>query len=500
MTAWYRTAMLRRFNSSDLRVLIAVVASGCLAGFMVWHDTAANGVAFTPDGVEYLEAARSFAASGRLWIRTNCGMSRAWLKDLAPLYPILIGLGIKAGWAPLAWARIVNALCAALTAGAVSWGTLRLSGSLLAALLAGAAIATLPDALQFYSAFLSEPPCLALVTLGWFALSEGLSTESRRTIQLAAVLLSLAAIDRFAVQPLVVPAALCLWLAARQARIVIEFLALWMVLPLALALVHAHFTGSIPSRPFSVHLPPASEFVDTAANVAQWLDVTRVSGGWLMFVMALTLVSVAAAVIRKNKFRGGGVLALAFMLTSTLVLLITRSFLDVTVRVSEPRHLVLLFPLGIVTLAAALPRWVLIPVLAIFPSLHFREALLHPPTIAMQYNGGHPGWRTSETLERVGQLDSSVCLYSSSPDLIYLRYNRPSEWLPKRVEWFTGTAAPWCETLKKQQMRHPNSAYVYFDANARPSSRIVPESELAACLGGTVRTRLKDGNIDVPVP
>ena len=72
-------------------------------------------------------------------------------------------------------------------------------------------------------------------------------------------------------------------------------------------------------------------------------------------------------------------------------------------------------------------------------------------------------------------------MYSNAPDVIYRRYDRPVEWLPEPVEWFTGRTQAWCETARQDLARHPRSAYVYLDARTRPAP-VVSEPELTGCL------------------
>ena len=86
------------------------------------------------------------------------------------------------------------------------------------------------------------------------------------------------------------------------------------------------------------------------------------------------------------------------------------------------------------------------------------------------------------------------------PDLIYLHHNIPAEWLPQRVEWFTGRPEPWCEAAKETLARHPRSADLFFDAHAERGLSVVSEQEWTDCLRHTARIRLKDGTIVLPVP
>jgi hypothetical protein len=480
-------------RSTMLVRLLAVVASCCLAAYVVWRATAA-GLTFTPDGVAYLEAARSFAVEGRLWLPTDCGLSHTWLNAYAPLYPVLIGLGIKAGWDPFGWARVLNILCAALATAAAAWATLRLSGSALAALLAGCAIAMLPESLANYRSIQSEPPCIALVMMGLLALEIGLSTRSIRTVWLAALSLGLAAVARYGALPLLAPAALFVWLMARRIRPVIEFLAVGTIPTVIVALVNRYFSGGAPPRPFALHLPHAREFVNAAKTIAEWFSAATASGIWETVLVAVGLAATTAFVFRRGNFRGGAALALALLFTHMLVILAARTFFDITVDLGDQRQLILLFSLWIVALGGALPLWLLIPVLAFFPAIHLRDAVHRPAAVKAEYNSNHPSWRGSETLARAGALDPGVCLYASRPDVIYRRFNRPVEWLPQRVEWFTARPQPWCLTAKESLARHPRSAYLFFDTSSDIGS-VVSEPELTDCLRHTVRIRLRDGTI-----
>ena len=138
--------------------LLATCIPACLAVGMVWRATT-EGVAFTPDSVAYLQASRSFAAEGGLWQRADCGESHVRLTHYAPLYPVMLGVGIKAGWDPFAWGRVLNTLCAGVAVLAITLGALRLSGSAWAAMLSGCAVALLPQFVTNFRALLSEPPC-----------------------------------------------------------------------------------------------------------------------------------------------------------------------------------------------------------------------------------------------------------------------------------------------------------------------------------------------------
>lgn len=475
---------------------IAILAPAALAGGLVWHATAA-GLVFTPDGVAYLEAARSFAAAGALWVRTECGRSHSWMTALAPFYSIALGLGIKGGWEPFAWARVLNALLAAISAGVLSEGVLLLSESPIAAFLAGAGAATLPDALMSERSMLSESLAIALTLAGWLMLHAALAKGLRRLVWMSAILLGLAAVTRFDTLLLAVPGAVCIWLAMRRKQTVAAFVALWAVPSVVLAVLNRIFAGGASPRTFAVHFPPFGQWEEAAKTTATW------TGGELPGIAAIVLVGGALAAIAVAVFltrRTGTLLAAGFLFTYLATLAAARCFFDITIDLGEHRHLLPAFYFAILAFSAILPRAALIPVLCVFPLVHF-PAAIHPLPVRARYNANHPYWNTSETLAAADDLAMrGVCVYSNGPNVVYRRSDIPGKWLPRRVEWFTARPEPWCENTLKESAAGSGSAFVFFNALLDPESSIVSQPALVRCLGRVKQIRLRDGIILLPAP
>ncbi len=483
-------------GARNLASWIAVLVPALFAAGLVWRATAA-GLVFTPDGVPYLEAARSFSASGALWVRTECGRSHAWMTALAPFYSVILGLGAKAGWEPFAWARVLNAICAAAIAGALSWSALLQSDSPIAAFLAGIAAATLPDALNSERSMLSEALCIALTLTGWLLLRMGRSKEGGRLIWCSAVPLGLAAVTRFDTLLLVVPAAVCVWLATRRRRTVATFAAVWLLPSALLSFVNRIFAGGASPRTFAVHFPPFRLWEEAAKTMAAWAGAGAIRGVAAFVLVSAALAAIAVAVSRSRRY--AALLAAGFLFTYLATLAAARFFVDITIDLGEPRHLLPSFYFVILALASILPRRLLIPLLCVLPLVHLRTAL-RPADVGAQYNSNHPSWRTSETLAAASDLAArGVCVHSNAPDVVYRRSGTPSEWLPQRVEWFTARPEPWCETARRIAA-DPQSAFVFFDARLDPESSVASQSELLRCLGRVREIRLSDGSILLPSP
>jgi len=475
---------------------VAIAVPAFLAAWIVWQATA-QGVTFTPDGITYLEAARSFGRENRLWMLTDCGLSHDWLNYLGPWYPALLGSGMKVGLEPFAWTRALNILCAVIATASAAWGALRISGSAVAAALAGCAIALLPASTASYRAMLSEPPYLALVLLGWLALSIGTSGGPAWTVRAAAVAFGLAAATRYAALPLPFAAAVFLWWTMRRLRPAIEFVAVALIPTILFAAVRLRFSGSEPPREFAFHPPRWSDLAETVKTLVGWLGV-HVSATWGAILLAVLLGSLILLLALPGKLASGAGLALLLLSTHLIAILGAKTFFDTSIEIQLPRQLLLLFPLGVLALCGALQPRLLIAALAMLAAIHVRAGL-HPQPVQAMYNSNSPEWRDSETLARIGEITPAACVYTNAPDVVYRRYEQHAEWLPQPTAWFTGHAMPWCDIAKKDLARHPRSVYVFFDAHLT-SSPSVSEAELTGCLTRLTRVRLRDGTILLPEP
>lgn len=459
---------------------LATIFPACLAGLLVWRATA-SGLWFGPDARAYHDAARSFAETGGLWSHDACGGS-VWLTTFPPLFPLVAGLGALFGLDLMAWGRILNCLCAAVSAGFLTAAARTISGSAAAGWLAGTALALLPDFVDAHRSFLSEPMFYALFFAGLYFLSRGRMLG-------ASSLFGLSAAVRFAGAPLV---AACAWLEWRESRSLRAALrvAVTGAVPTLIALAaNLYFAGRTSDREIAFD-PIGLEYVRNGLSVAAgWVGL-----GWAPMAAQAAIF----AVVLWLTVRGRNGFAVTLLAAYLAFLLITRLWLDSQVELL-PRYMVPAFALLLLAFCDGVRGEALfLSATALFVVFRLVGAFAPPVMLTAKYNSNHPYWAQSETLRRASELREISCRYASRPDLIYLQLAKPAEWLPRRQKGYTKIEdRSWCENVRSGLAKKHPAAFLFFDIHALDENAQVTADELSQCIGPSERTRLADGEIIV---
>lgn len=451
-----------------------VGAPACLAGYLVWRATA-GGLWFGPDARAYHDAARSFAETGGLWIHDACG-GLVWLTTFPPLFPIVAALGAVFGADLLTWGRVLNCLCAAASAALLAATVRGIRGSAVAGLLAGLALAVLPDFLDAHRSFLSEPLFYALV-FGAVCLT------SRGGGLWAAALFGLAAVVRFAGVPFVAAGAWLEWRTKRSLRAALAYVAVGAAPSAMASAANFYFAGRGSDRQFAFD-PIGVAYVRQGLSVmTEWARLE-----WLPLVVQAGIVLCAAVWL---VVRGRKGFAMIFAAGYMALLVATRLWMDAQVELF-PRYLVPVFGLALVALCEA-NAWRVHLLFALLVAIHAGSAFSPPAVLAAKYNSNHPAWRQSATLQHAGGLQGITCRFGSRPDLIHLHLGKPAEWLPRRLKGYTKIEdSNWCEAV---HARKRPAAFVYFDVHALDENALVSADELERCIGTVERIRLSDGEV-----
>ncbi len=475
--------------------LAAGLAPACLASYLVWRATA-SGLWFSPDGSFYLDAANSLASTGRPWIHDACGR-KLWMNTFPPLFPMVAGLGIAAGVDAFVFVRLLNTLCAALSAGLLACTVGAAAGSLRAGMLAGALLAVLPDFVEAHRSFLSEPLYFALLAGAFLLIESGLRTNSTRKLLAAAALLGLGAATRYAGTPLLIAVPCCVWAATRRARVAVALL-LTAVAPLALILAaNAHFATAATDRQLAFTAFDPGYLTHGLAVAAAWLRL-----GWLPPVLQAVTCGALLAGLTVLCWRRGwrrrisiSWVALLCAAAYLMFVLAMRLYVDSAIEL-EPRQTLPLFPLLTIAFGATVSRRWLVGSLLLLLAMQSGGALRQPPVRGVKANSNDPAWRNSSTLGYAAQLQGIVCRYANAPDVVYRQIGKPATWLPRSQRDYTRWSDPeWCRETKAMLGKSGPAAFIFLDRFGERYNAQVTEAELAQCLETAGRVRLDDGTV-----
>ncbi len=221
---WRRaiSAVRRRCPSREtLLLIIPIVAWACMPR---WMGASGLRTVITPDSVAYIESGRWFAQGQGLSLGEP-GALRP-MTHWAPLYPVALGAGVMFGITAEDMALVINCLSLGFTllfTGLIVW---RLSRSVWAGVAAQVICGFAWKFIQLHFYALSEPLFLALMTGGIWALIEYRLRARLVWLLLAAELLSLSVMCRYAGLGIVLGVLIYLaWSSPRKLRDTLVMLA-----------------------------------------------------------------------------------------------------------------------------------------------------------------------------------------------------------------------------------------------------------------------------------
>ncbi len=203
-----------------VRALTHLVATllSVAAGAGVWRLTAPPGPGLDPDAMSYLGAAQSWVADSGLRIPAapwDATQPTAPLAHFPPGFSLLIGTGVRAGFAPIDAARIVEAGAAMVSVAALTHAVAVTAG-VTVAVVCIAVLALTPAMLVVHASVLSEPLLLACIAVTLWVMA--VVKHGGRRILLLGALAACAITVRYAGAALVLAAMLDAWRSAATTR------------------------------------------------------------------------------------------------------------------------------------------------------------------------------------------------------------------------------------------------------------------------------------------
>jgi hypothetical protein len=424
--------------------LVAAAAVAALLAATRW------GIGTSPDSVHYVRAARLVAEAG-----TSAAAEP--LTHFAPLYPLLLALGIRLDIFVLEWARIVNAVCLGLTVFATGMLVARSVrhapwlGVVGAVLLA----ASVP-ALGVYTTALSEPVFLLLTIAGFALLARHLEAPSIPLLVAGAAVLGLAVFTRYAGAACVLTGGLALLVLGRQplgtrVRDALLFGGVSAAPLLAWKLLHVSAAAG-PARELAFHPVGRGHAWQAIYTTSAWLLVPQAAPN-VVRLAVLGLAAVAVLLAAVARWRRGeaaprivAVCAL-FVGVYAAFLVLSLSFFDANTPLDDR----ILLPAFVAALVVGLDlcgeavasrrRAAVVIVLGALLVVTTGQLVASARMAARGFDRGwgfsSRAWQESPTLARVGALPAGTVAYSNAPEIVYLHTGQAPRALPRRTRLVT---------------------------------------------------------------
>lgn len=489
--------------------LLVVVSAICLVLFVTpW------GIGTSPDSAGYIHQARALSAGGGL-----AELGTQW----PPLYPLALAATTVFAGDPLAGGRWLNALLfagnvallAALLARTVGNRWLASGGVLL--------LLTAAPMLTVHAYAWSEALFLWLGFSGLAVLERYLRAAQGRLLLLAAGLLALAALTRYAGLPFILTGMLAIVLFAEmplpaRIRTSVRF-GLVSSLPLLLWLGWSFLqSGTAGNRELAFHPIGRAHIWQAIFTVTGWLQLPAATPG-VVRLLVLAILLLGSAMVTAIWWRRRDVhqvpavqpcmvwLLALFVPVYLAFLALTISFLDANTplddRILAPIYVAVLF-LALTGLGAALlmakrrqaVRVAILGGLGVVMLVQLASAASWVHThrqLGLGYSS--PAWQQSETIAAVSTLPPEVVVFSNAPEVIDLVAQREALSLPRKHAAMRGemNAGYEDEVAAVQRALAKGAVIVYFDALAnRP---VASPDELAERMALTRLSRLSDGMI-----
>ncbi len=488
-------------------VLPGIVLLAALGAFLVLYATA-HGVGTSPDSVVYLGVARNLSEGRGLTEPFGKEVDTA-LTRFPPLYPILLTTAGTLGGDPEAVARWLNALVFGASILFVGVALhLTLSGSTWLPIVGSLLVLTAVPLLSMHAMAWSEPQFLLLGFLALFLLARFLDGAKGFLWVLAALMIGLALLTRYAAMAFLATGMLGIVLFSRQraARRLVQMVVfgalgalptlLWIFRNLAEA-------GTAAGRTVGFHPVNKSHAWQALYTISGWLHVPDMApdafrfGLWLL--VALAVLAIVLVILRSRtatKDTGRRIpsfikLLLLFIPIYGAFLLVSISLLDANTplddRILSPIYVAAIFLViygaDRVLRAVADPRPWRIGLSAVLVLFVGASVVRDTSWIRDSHSQGlgfsSLAWQRSETIQQVRLLPQDVLVYSNAPEAIYLHLERRALPFPKRTKAATRSVNEQYPTELSQmmkQIREDGAVVAYFRGLEQPN--LPTEAEL----------------------
>lgn len=457
------------------------------------------GIGVSPDSAGYLHQARMLNSGGGL-----AALGSQW----PPIYPVILAGTAVFTDDPLVGARALNMLLFAANVALVGLFVARVSGYGWLAIAGSLLMLTAPPVLMVHAYAWSEALFFWLGFLGLFVLARYLRQAKWRSLILAAFLLALAALTRYAGLAFIISGALAIVLILQQPpwkRVLVAVIfGLLSALPLVLWLGWTLLqSGTAGNRELAFHPIGQTQVWQAVMTVTGWLHLPPATPG-VVRLLVLAVLLLAAVTMAFIGWRDRDRQAMRAMhepfvwLMALLVpiylsfLLLTISFFDANTplddRILAPAYVAMLIlvvaGMGIalgLAMRRRLVRGAIIGALGLVILVQLASAASWIRTYRQGGLGySSPAWRQSETVAAVRELPEEVVIFSNAPEAIDLLAGREALALPRKNNAMLGiqNAGYENEIAAVTQAVAAGAVVVYFDALMdRP---VTSASELAS--------------------
>jgi 4-amino-4-deoxy-L-arabinose transferase-like glycosyltransferase len=429
-----------------LLILIALVGLGLLLWATRW------GIGTSPDSIAYIKAARDFWAESVI-------VANPALIFRPPFYPMLLAAVSLVGMDPFITARWLNAILYAVNILLVGMIIRQYQPrSAWLAILGALLMLFANPLLEIHAYAWSEPLFILLGYLGLLLLANYVEHEKKGYLLLAAVLLGLALLTRYAGVAFLATAALSLLLLGRQSwgrRLGTAVLfGLVAVLPLLLWLArHIGSDRLAGGRAFVFHPAGRGHFWQAVYTFSDWLQAPLVSPGFLRVALLVGVAGAAVALLlhrfatprrQHNVIPSIYKILLLLLPVYILFLLISISFLDAATpldnRILSPLYpaLVMLGLYALEELFQQSQRWRAIQVSLVLLLVIFvgMSAVRNGRWIWQASQNGlgfsSLAWQQAELIAQIKMLPTDTLIFSNLPDAVYFLAERPANPLPRK--------------------------------------------------------------------
>jgi hypothetical protein len=517
-------------SSSHKHLFYPILVILSLSGLAIVFLATQYGIGATPDSVVYIGAAKNITLGDGFSMNIQGG-DVEMVTHYAPLYSLVISLFGFFGVDPVSGARWLNVFLFGANIfliGAIILPTLYGKGlsTVGASLFGSLLILTSPTLLELHLMAWTEPLFLFLGFMGLFLLGAYFQNLNWRFLILAAFMISLAFLTRYAGVSLVISGLVSIIIFTNQSFLnrVKSALVFFIIstLPLLLWILRNLQTGgTATSRELHFHPIGFSQLSSAVTTISSWILIPASVSIWIKLIPLLGLASLFIFILGKSRrlSASSGIsfyqdlppfiqLLVVFSVLYLMFLIFSISFVDANTSL-DSRILSPLYVSGIVVVLYLLEKFLTLvhkPTLlkGIFVSfglLLLTSNLWNGSTLVVDaYRTGigfnSLAWKNSDILREVEKIPQDVVIYSNAPEAIYFHFNRPAVSLPRKIMSTTQQVNQnfnYEMTEMKDSIDRGRGIVIYFSALIRPT--LVSDVELKEQLFLKVLTRYRDGTI-----
>jgi len=466
--------MLKVYNRRSIIFICLLIILSLVGIFLIIAVSSNWGIGFNPDSVAYVAAARNLLNGNGITVLYNDDGTiplNLWAPQSSnetihvmlwpPLYPIFLSFGGLLGIDIIVFSRWLSALLFGTNILLISYIIKKITRSIWLSIFCAIVMITSVVVLGIHLMAWSEPLFIFLGYLGLYLLINYLKEKNKLLFYIAAVLLSLAFLTRYAGLTFIISCTLAiLFLNDERIRKRIIDAAILMALsciPTGIWILRTIYVRGVQSfRSFIFHPVLLINVKTTISNISKWLlpevipGKIRVTITGIFLILVITFFVILIRKLKQKNIDSIQKLSIKFILLNTIFIVVylsfivfSKSFLDFHIPIRDFR---ILSPVFISTLIIViyflkllliyfdynrLVKIVVSLVCVIFIGFYIVNCINLARPI---YNNGkgYEGrdWKLSETMKELEKYPESIMIYSNGPDAIYLLTGRTAKMLP----------------------------------------------------------------------